>query len=241
MWGWGPTRVNKGDVAIALFPAFLKLAGRRVVVVGGGPVAASKLAALQAAGAEILVVAPEVCEAIRSAGVAIERRGFTPSDLDGAWFVVAAAPPEVNREVAQEGEKRHVFVNAVDDPENASVYLGGVVRRGGVVIGISTEGAAPALAGLLREAIDAMLPADLETWSLRARELRPSWRARQVPMDARRPELLEALNSLYEARQSAARATAHATGTADRRPRRACGVVDHAVHTEPLTHAEPVK
>ena len=59
MWGWGPTRVNKGDFAIALFPAFLKLAGRRVVVVGGGPVAASKLAALQAAGAEIRTDAAE--------------------------------------------------------------------------------------------------------------------------------------------------------------------------------------
>jgi uroporphyrin-III C-methyltransferase/precorrin-2 dehydrogenase/sirohydrochlorin ferrochelatase len=206
-----------------------------VVVVGGGPVAASKLAALQAAGAEILVVAPEVCEAILSAGVAIERRAFQPADLDGAWFVVAAAPPEVNREVALEGEKRQVFVNAVDDPGNASVYLGGVVRRGGVVIGISTEGAAPALAGLLREAIDAVLPADLETWSLRARELRPSWRARQVPMDARRPELLEALNSLYEARQSAARAAAHATGTADPVSHaEQAGVVEQAVHAEPL-------
>ena len=132
------------------------------MVVGGGPVAASKLAALQAAGAEIIVVAPEVCEAIRSAGVAIERRAFAPADLDGAWFVVAAAPPDVNREVAREGEKRQVFVNAVDDPDNASVYLGGVVRRGGVAIGISTEGSAPALAGLLREAIDAVLPADLD-------------------------------------------------------------------------------
>jgi siroheme synthase-like protein len=205
---------------------FLKLTGRRVVVVGGGPVAASKLAALQAAGADIVVVAPEVCAAIRASGVAIELRRFAPADLDGAWFVVAAAPPEVNRQVAQEGEARHVFVNAVDDPDNASVYLGGVVRRGGVVIGISTEGSAPALSGLLREAIDAVLPADLEAWSLRARELRPSWRARQVPMEARRPELLEALNSLYEARQSAARATAHATGPA--------GPSAHAAHAEPV-------
>ena len=236
MWGWGPTRVNKGDSAITLFPAFLKLTGRRVVVVGGGPVAASKLAALQAAGAEIVVVSPEVCEAIRSAGVAIERRPFAPADLDGAWFVVAAAPPDVNREVAQEGEKRHVFVNAVDDPDNASVYLGGVVRRGGVAIGISTEGSAPALAGLLREAIDEVLPADLEAWSLRARELRPSWRARQVPMEARRPELLEALNSLYEARQSAARATAHATGSAER-----ASHAGHADASEHAAHAEPAK
>jgi siroheme synthase-like protein len=201
--------------AIALFPAFLKLSGRRVVVVGGGPVAASKLAALQAAGAEILVVAPEVCEAIRSAGVAIECRAFTPSDLDGAWFVVAAAPPEVNQQVAGEAEKRQILVNAVDDPANASVYLGGIVRRGGVTIGISTDGSAPALAGLLREAIDAVLPADLETWSLRARELRRSWRERQVPMEARRPELLVALNSLYDARQAAARPADEVTALAE--------------------------
>jgi len=188
---------------IALFPAFLKLHGRRVVVVGGGPVAASKLAALQAAGAEIHVVAPEVSPAIEAAGVTIERRAFEPADLDGAWFVVAAAPPAVNRQVAEEGERRHVFVNAVDDPDNASVYLGGVVRRDGVTIAISTEGAAPALAGLLREGLDAMLPADLDAWNIRARELRPTWRARQIPMAARRPELLEALNALYDARQSA--------------------------------------
>ena len=96
-----------------------------------------------------------------------------------------------------------MFVNAVDDPANASVYLGGVVRRGGVTLGISTDGAAPALAGLLREALDAMLPSDLDAWSARALEMRQSWRARGVPMDARRPELLEALNELYESRRSA--------------------------------------
>jgi siroheme synthase-like protein len=163
-------------------------------------VAASKLAALQAAAAEVVVVAPDVCEPVAKAGVRVERREFQPSDLDGAWFVVAAAPPEVNRRVAEEAERRQVFVNAVDDPSNASVYLGGVVRRGGVTLGISTNGAAPALAGLLREALDALLPEDLETWSARAHELRRSWRERVVPMEARRPELLEALNALYAAR-----------------------------------------
>ena len=174
------------------------------MIVGGGPVAASKLAALQAAGADIVVVAPDVCAEIESAGVAVLRKAFEPSDLKGAWFVVAAAPPEVNRSVAGEAERLHVFVNAVDDPANASVYLGGVVRRGGVTLGISTDGAAPALAGLLREALDAMLPADLDAWSVRAHDMRQSWRARGIPMEARRPELLEALNELYESRRSPA-------------------------------------
>jgi len=189
----------------ALFPAFLKLQGRRVVVVGGGPVAASKLASLQAAGGDVTVVAPDVCDAIRSAGVAILQKRFEPSDLEHAWFVVAAAPPSVNRQVADEAERRHVFVNAVDDPSNASVYLGGVVRRDGVTLAISTNGAAPALAGLLREALDFMLPGDLARWNACAQDLRASWRARGVLMEARRPELLEALNALYEQRRSGGR------------------------------------
>ena len=190
-----------------MFPAFLKLQGRRVVVVGGGPVAASKLASLAAAGADVSVVAPDVCEAIRSTGIAVVQRPFEPSDLDGAWLVVAAAPPAVNRHVAEEAERRRIFVNAVDDPANASMYLGGVVRRDGVTLAISTDGAAPALAGLLREALDYMLPGDLAAWSAQAQEIRQSWRARGVPMEARRPELLEALNALYDARRSSAENT----------------------------------
>jgi siroheme synthase-like protein len=193
-------------------------------VVGAGPVAASKLAALRTAGADVVVVAPEVCDAVVGAGVRIERKEFEPADLHGAWFVVAAAPPDVNRHVAAEAERQQIFVNAVDDPANASVYLGGVVRRGGVTLGISTDGAAPALAGLLREALDALLPRDLEAWSARAQELRRSWRERGVPMEARRPELLRALNALYEARERLTEQDeATHSGTSDERVRAGAG------------------
>lgn len=184
----------------SVFPVFLKLAGRRVVVVGGGPVAATKIPALVQAGALVVVIAPEVVPAIEEAAVTIERRVFRPEDLDGAWFVVAAAPPEVNREVAAAAESRAVFVNAVDDMAHATAYLGGVVRRGEVTLAISTDGHAPALAGLLREALDAVLPIDLAQWTETARRARASWKARGVPMEERRPLLLTALNQLYESR-----------------------------------------
>jgi uroporphyrin-III C-methyltransferase/precorrin-2 dehydrogenase/sirohydrochlorin ferrochelatase len=180
-----------------LFPIFLKLSGRRVVVVGGGPVAASKLEALLKADADITVVAPEVHPAILAAGVRIAVRPFQPSDLDGAWLVVAAATPDVNANVAREAERRHLFVNAVDDPANASAYLGGVVRRAGVTIAISTSGQAPALAGVLREGIDAVLPEDLERWTATARAMRVRWKAEGVAMAARRPQLIDALKELY--------------------------------------------
>lgn len=184
-----------------LLPLFVTLRGRRVVLVGAGPIGASKLRPLLTAGAVVTVVAPEIHPDVESAGVEMVRREFRPEDLDGAWFVVAAAPPEVNRAVAAAGEARRLFVNAVDDPPNATAYLSGVVRRAGVTVAISTEGEAPAMAGLLREALDALLPAELDQWMAVAREIRPGWRRDQVPMEARRPLLLQALNQIYEARR----------------------------------------
>lgn len=194
-----PTNENRRhDSNDSLYPAFLKLAGRRVVVVGGGPVAAGKIAGLVAAGAAVDVVAPEVRPDIERADVTIHRRAFRPADLDGAWYVVAAAPPAINREVLQAGEARQVFVNAVDDPHNASAYAGGVVRRDGVTIAISTAGRAPAMAGLLREALDAWLPGNLGEWMAAADEARRYWKAHGVPMEDRRPQLLQVLNRLYD-------------------------------------------
>jgi uroporphyrin-III C-methyltransferase / precorrin-2 dehydrogenase / sirohydrochlorin ferrochelatase len=181
----------------ALFPVFLKLAGLRVLVVGGGPVATSKLEALLAAGAHVRVVAPDVTEAIAASGVQIERRPFEHADLDSAWFVVAAATPDVNADVARAAQTRHVFVNAVDDPANATAYLGGVVRRSGATIAISTSGRAPALAGLLREGLDELLPADLDAWFAQADVLKQQWRSTGVPMVDRRPQLVEALAGRY--------------------------------------------
>jgi uroporphyrin-III C-methyltransferase/precorrin-2 dehydrogenase/sirohydrochlorin ferrochelatase len=183
-----------------LFPVFLKLSSRNVLLVGGGNVAASKLAALRDAGARVTVVAPDIVPEIAGAPVRLIRRPFRSRDLDSAWFVVAAATPDVNRLVARAAERRGIFVNAVDDPQNASAYLGGIVRRNDVTVAISTNGRAPALAGLLREAFDALLPSDLDRWLARADVMRRRWRRTRVPMPARRPQLLEALDRLYASR-----------------------------------------
>jgi len=206
-----------------LLPLFLNLTGRTVLLVGGGPVAASKLGQLVAAGASVRVVAPEVRDEIEGLArslepdgstpgnahltpgnahlptITIARRAFAPADLEGVWLVVAAAIPEVNREVAEAAERLHLFVNAVDDPANASAYLSGVVRRDGVTLAISTSGDAPALTSLLREGLDAMLPRELGAWVEEARLERAEWRRERVPMQERKPRLLRALNALYAA------------------------------------------
>ncbi len=184
-------------VSEPLYPVFLKLAGLRVVVVGGGPVAASKLDGLVTAGARITVVAPQIDPSIPARVETVLQREFAPSDLDAAYWVVAAATPAVNLAVSAAAAARGLFVNAVDDRAAATAYLGGVVRRGEIEIAISTGGAAPALAGLLREALEAMLPEDLECWTAVAIKARTDWKAAAVPMAERRPLLLRALEAIY--------------------------------------------
>jgi siroheme synthase-like protein len=190
-----------------LLPLFLKLAGRRVLVVGGGPIATSKVRLLLEAGADVLVVAPDVhpeLVALEAEGkISITRRCYEERDLGGVWLVVAAVPTEVARQVAAAAESRRLFVLAVDDTSAASAYGAGTLRRGGVTIAVSTDGRAPALAGLLREGLEAVLPEDLDRWTDEAERRRVAWRAQGVPMAERRPLLLDALNEIYAARRRA--------------------------------------
>src|ERR1700689_977782 len=124
-----------------VYPLFLKLAGRKVLVVGGGPVALAKARALLEAGAEIAVVAPAIAPELvalaEKGNIAIARRSVEARDFEGCWLVVAAAPPEVNRSVAAAAESLRLFVLAVDDTSAASAYGAGTLRRGGVTGAVS--------------------------------------------------------------------------------------------------------
>ena len=181
-----------------LFPAFLKLEGRPVLVVGGGTVAEVKTRSLLAAKACVTVVAPQIDFGGFDEKLELRRRPFVPEDVDTCWLAVAAATPDVNRQVARAASARSRFVIAVDDTASSSAYAGAVLRRGGVTLSISTDGRAPARAALLRQALESVLPPDLEDWLEHAEAMRPGWRAAGVPHRERRPQLLRALNTLYE-------------------------------------------
>jgi uroporphyrin-III C-methyltransferase/precorrin-2 dehydrogenase/sirohydrochlorin ferrochelatase len=140
----------------SLFPVFLDLRGRSVLVVGGGAVARRKVEALLGAGAVVLLGAPELTPEL--AGLAAEGRirhlpgSFDPAWLDQAWFVVAATDDsKVNREIATAGEARRLWVNAVDDVAHSSAQLPARVERGPLQVAISSGGGAPMLARHLRE------------------------------------------------------------------------------------------
>lgn len=145
-----------GRPALHGYPVNLLVAGRRCVVVGGGRIAARKIAALLEAGAVVHVVAPELSPEVRAwqaaGALTADERPFVPADLDGAWLATSATPdPTVNQAVYDAGEGRRVFVNAADDPEHCSFTLMSVVRQGDLVVTIGTGGRSPALATYLKD------------------------------------------------------------------------------------------
>jgi uroporphyrin-III C-methyltransferase/precorrin-2 dehydrogenase/sirohydrochlorin ferrochelatase len=176
-----------------LYPLFLKLEGRDVLVIGGGAVAERKISDLAAAGARVRVVAPDATEAVKalaaSSAITWSARAFDESDLDGAWLVVAATSDvEAQRAAASAAEARRVFIIAVDDLPNASAYSGAVIRRDPFLVAISSSAAAPALTRLLREVLEQALPS--ADWVDAARALRDKWKADATPMSSRFGELV---------------------------------------------------
>ncbi|MEO6469888.1 MAG: bifunctional precorrin-2 dehydrogenase/sirohydrochlorin ferrochelatase [Acidimicrobiia bacterium] len=137
------------------YPANFLVAGRRCVMVGAGRIAARKLEALLEADAQVVVVAPDAVETIRTWADAGRltwiRRGFEAADLDGAWLAfTATADAVVNQAVFDAAEARRVWANSADDPANCSFTLMSVVRQGDLVVTIGTNGRSPALATFLR-------------------------------------------------------------------------------------------
>jgi siroheme synthase-like protein len=141
------------------YPVQLVLAGRPVLVVGGGKVALGKVRGLLAAQAVVTVVAPEVDDELAGLpGMTIERRPYEPGEARGYRLVVAATDdPAVNRRVFLDGEDAGVWVNSADDPENCSVTLPAVVRRGPITVTVATGGRSPAYASWLRRRLEAEL------------------------------------------------------------------------------------
>jgi precorrin-2 dehydrogenase/sirohydrochlorin ferrochelatase len=160
--------------ADALYPVNLVVAGRRCVVVGGGAVAARKVDGLIAAGAQVVVVAPKVADSIRALDVELVERVYRPGDLDHAWLAIAATDdPDVNQAVHADGEAARVWINAADDPSACSFTLPAVVRRGPVMVSVSTSGRSPALAGWIRGQVAAQLGPEvgvLAEWLSAARD-----------------------------------------------------------------------
>ena len=171
------------------YPVALRLAGRRCVVVGGGRIATRKVRALIDVDAQVVVVAPDATDEIRSLATAGAitwvARGFEAQDLDGAWLVVSATDqPDIARAVSAAADARQVWHNAAELPAVSTWASAKVIRRGDITIGVSTDGQSPAFTTWLADRIEADLgPEYAEVCALLA-ETRTELQAADVPTES---------------------------------------------------------
>ena len=181
---------------MSLFPLFLKLEGRKCLVVGAGNLAQSKIRSLLDSGANVRVIAPQANAAVeewaRTGVITWEVRNFEASDLDGAVLVIAATSSSaVNGSICREAQQRNILCNAVDDPKHCDFYYGAVVRRGQFQVAISTEGQSPALAQRIRRELEAQFGPEYAGWVEELGQIRERLFASAIDPESRRRLLHE--------------------------------------------------
>jgi siroheme synthase-like protein len=191
------SEVDTLSESASLFPLFLKLEGKRCLVVGAGLIGLEKIESLLRCGASIGVVAPHAVARVQelsSRGI-IDwlARGFEAADVNGCDLVIAATDDrEVNRAVFAEATRNRILCNTADDPPLCDFFFASIVQRGDLQIAISTAGQSPALAQRLRREIDAQLPSDLGPWLAELGQLRREV-LQAMPAGAERKALLHEL------------------------------------------------
>jgi precorrin-2 dehydrogenase/sirohydrochlorin ferrochelatase len=183
----------------SLFPMFMKLEGRRCLVVGAGKVGEPKIGGLINTGASVHVIALEATEAVqewaKAGKVRLELRAFAAEDLAGTFLaVVATASRTLNGSIYREAQRRGVLCNVVDDPEYCDFYYPAVVQRGDLQIAISTNGHSPSLAQKLRQQLERQFGPGYGRWVAELGETRKLVLASDLDPQ-RKSELLHSLAS----------------------------------------------
>ncbi|MBO8128710.1 MAG: bifunctional precorrin-2 dehydrogenase/sirohydrochlorin ferrochelatase [Peptococcaceae bacterium] len=143
----------------AIYPICIKLDNLPCLVVGGGKVAERKVKALLAAGGRVTVIGPDITPDLKNLALSDKlvhvARPYKKGDVDGFFLVISATNDrQVNREIAAECHQRRILLNTVDDPENCTFYVPATVRRGDLVIAVSTGGKSPLMARKIREELE---------------------------------------------------------------------------------------
>lgn len=178
----------------------LTIQGRPALVVGGGNVASRKVEDLLDAGADVTVIAPDVCTAIQqhagSGRVQLNLRPYAPGDLRGAFLVIAAtSDEELNARISRDAQSLGILVNVVDRPALCTFILPAVVRRGDFKLTISTEGQCPALASVMREELEGRYGPEFAE----AVRVFAGLRRRMIALHWTSPRIREAIAGLYHA------------------------------------------
>jgi uroporphyrin-III C-methyltransferase / precorrin-2 dehydrogenase / sirohydrochlorin ferrochelatase len=180
--------------ALARLPIFLALEGKRAVVAGNDPAAAWKAELLSAAGAAVDVFADHPCEELRAlaeepprGAITLTRRAWTPEDFPGAAVAVGGFDDDGDAQAfACATRVAGVPVNVIDKPAHCDFSFGAIVNRSPLVIGISTDGAAPVFGQAIRAKLEAMIPRGFARWADAARRWRAAVQASGLSFAGRR-------------------------------------------------------
>ena len=182
------------------YPAFLDLHGKKVLIVGGGAVAQRKIETLFEYGAVIDVAARDLTPALKE----FETEGrirfvgsqFHEDQMDRAFLVIAATDdPEMNRKVSLAAGERNIPVNAVDQPSDCTFIVPSILRRGDLVIAVSTSGKSPALARRLREQLEGMFGEEYRAYVRLMGEVRDNVLSGDYPPERKGEILRELIDS----------------------------------------------
>src|SRR5215203_3219925 len=165
---------------LARLPVFLALDGKRALVAGGTPAAAWKAELLSAAGAEVEAYASEPCEELLSlaanppqGAIFVHRRAWTVDDIRGAAVAIGACETDDDAtHFAAAGRAAGVPVNVIDKPKFCDFSFGAIVNRSPLVIGTSTDGAAPVFCQAIRAKLEGLIPRGFASWAEAARRWR---------------------------------------------------------------------
>ena len=190
-----------------LFPMFVKLTGRQVLVVGAGAVGEAKISSLLDTGAHIRVVALQANSAVQewanAAAIVLEERAFAPGDLEGVFLVIAATSSrELNGFIFTEAQRRQILCNVVDVPDLCDFFYPAVVRRGDLQIAISTSGQSPLLAQRIRKQLEQQFGPDYANWVEELGKIRREVLSSDLPVERKR-ELLRSLTGQDESQFTA--------------------------------------
>lgn len=167
------------------YPVFLEMKQRRCVVIGGGAVAERRVDGLLAAGASVTVISPAMTEKLRGllaqGTIRHLAREHRPGDLAGCELaLIAMDDPELNAATCREARSRYVWVNSADDPAQCDFIVPAVLRRGGLVVAVSTGGESPAVTRAIREELDEYIGADYAQLVQIASEVRQELRGKSI-------------------------------------------------------------
>ena len=176
---------------MAYFPAFIKLDGRKVLLVGGGKIAAEKLEKLLDFTSDITIVAPEISEAVEETAkrhdLQLKRRRYEPKDLEGVFVAVVAVDDlDLQKRIYDACQDRHTLCNSVDSVDYCDFIFPSYTRKGALTVAFSTSGVSPSVAKYLRRAVEKAIPETIAEFLEEMRTLRAS-----LPKGKERMRLLD--------------------------------------------------